>query len=1142
MDTLRQLIEKEDEHLASAEAGDARPRLELEVGANGLADEPWVTFVNRDYFGLALSGGGVRSATFNLGLLQALSKLKLLEHVHYLSTVSGGGYIGGFLTAVQRKLAQDIEAAQQVEAAEQRADGARAGAPLKPDAALKVALGANALKENDCRESAPIRHLREFSRFLMPRVGFMQGETWDGIIAVLGGALPSMIACASLLVGICWLWSFLSQRLHVCSPYLGALMIALAMMALHVFTEAMARSRGKIGKGGEGIGHFIWLALFSSLVAAASWLVLFNPSAALRCGVGMWRGDWREHLGEFHTLCSADAELGSSAAMSSAFQAAVCPSVALGLAAFALLAVRGLASRVLPVDGLVGISTGLDRATARCIIPALVWLLLATVWWLAGPAELPLPKVAGGLAVSGSVFGLLFSWLKQPVQETNASSLLRKVIRLLKPMLPQVAANVTVLLLLVLAAMLVRKAGDWGGGWLLPTTVCAVLLGVLLLFDPARVGLHDFYRSRIARCYLGAARATTGAISRATTEQPDDDFAFAEARHSRPLHLVCCAANHLGGDTLSTLYRGARSAVVSPLGASVGGLSGELPTLRMSSALTASAAAFNSQMGSISMGLGPAVTFLMCVLNLRLGLWVAHPRKPDRWRRFLPGWYFFLEVFGLTRADANAGRLHLSDGGHFENLALYELVRRHCRYVIVSDSGADPDVKFDDIANATRRIREDFGVEIELDLAPLNLGPDGRSRQHAVIGTIHYDGLAGNDKGMILYFKPTLTGDEPTDITQYHGRNVDFPHESTGDQFYDEAQWESYRRLGEHSAQSVLGFLNKRRNKDASFVENAFLAAGQRWHCAPEDLNEVFLQLTERCAALETDIRLNAPASFRAEFFPEVAEVLGQKPPAESQDPDEVGKVLQFLLLICQVMEDAWVGAQLDRYWSHPLNEGWMNYFQRWASTPSFRLWWPILRPTYSDGFREFVKERFDLRLSGDGRDGPREQAHLTLSKLEPSKLGGFAVRQWQARYGDPELGGKQVLQYELSLGAASFKPIQVGFLVHELTRDDQVAVWNASALFVPHALMGAGIVARFLDAVIRHFSQLGCHELRVVIDAVEGRPEAGTKEQRREQGNRQAMTQAVNFYKSRYFVYRKGKDGASPAELTHILKNGAQP
>src|SRR5690606_21531000 len=122
------------------------------------------------------------------------------------------------------------------------------------------------------------------------------------------------------------------------------------------------------------------------------------------------------------------------------------------------------------------------------------------------------------------------------------------------------------------------------------------------------------------------------------------------------------------------LYRGGRSVAISPLGVSLGRHASSAPidSLPLSSALTASAAAFNSQMGSVSIRLGPAVSFVMSSLGLRLGLWLDHPGGGPRWAP--PGWRLFTEMGGRSRAqvgdvDAGEGSLHLSDGGHFENLA-----------------------------------------------------------------------------------------------------------------------------------------------------------------------------------------------------------------------------------------------------------------------------------------------------------------------------------------------------------------------------------------------------------------------------------------------------------------------------------------
>src|SRR5207253_6009629 len=136
------------------------------------------------------------------------------------------------------------------------------------------------------------------------------------------------------------------------------------------------------------------------------------------------------------------------------------------------------------------------------------------------------------------------------------------------------------------------------------------------------------------------------------------------------------------------------------------------------------------------------------------------------------------------------------------------------------------------------------------NVSPLSpTGAGNRSAQHAVIGTIHYNGYAGSDKGAILYFKPTLTGDEPPDVVEYQTRNRAFPHESTGDQFYDEAQWESYRRLGEHAGRVVLDFFNQSDVKKVNLTDRLFRDARSLWHPAPPHQHEDFLNLTDRCAS-----------------------------------------------------------------------------------------------------------------------------------------------------------------------------------------------------------------------------------------------------------------------------------------------------
>jgi len=214
----------------------------------------------------------------------------------------------------------------------------------------------------------------------------------------------------------------------------------------------------------------------------------------------------------------------------------------------------------------------------------------------------------------------------------------------------------------------------------------------------------------------------------------------------------------------------------------------------------------------------PSLAILMTFFNVRLGFWAGNPRNNDTW--FLPGPTVGLnqlisELLGLT--NDNAKYVYLSDGGHFENLGVYELVKRRCKFIIACDAGADPNYAFDDLGNAIRKCREDIGVEIELDTSPLvpigSGASDGKNNsdakklcsQHFVVGTIHYD-MADPDgtNGIFIYIKASLTGDEPSDVLNYQTGNPTFPHQSTTDQWFTESQFESYRRLGQHIVDTLF--------------------------------------------------------------------------------------------------------------------------------------------------------------------------------------------------------------------------------------------------------------------------------------------------------------------------------------------------
>jgi hypothetical protein len=118
------------------------------------------------------------------------------------------------------------------------------------------------------------------------------------------------------------------------------------------------------------------------------------------------------------------------------------------------------------------------------------------------------------------------------------------------------------------------------------------------------------------------------------------------------------------------------------------------------------------------------------------------------------------------------------------------------------DAEQDPSMSCASLAKLIRYARIDLGIEINIDLNPLNLDDTtGFTHRHWTVGTIEY---GNKERGYLLYVKSSMTGDEAPYVKDYRKRNPSFPQESTADQFFDEAQFESYRALGYHAMNGAL--------------------------------------------------------------------------------------------------------------------------------------------------------------------------------------------------------------------------------------------------------------------------------------------------------------------------------------------------
>ncbi|HEX3771978.1 MAG TPA: hypothetical protein VHV30_13975 [Polyangiaceae bacterium] len=391
----------------------------------------------------------------------------------------------------------------------------------------------------------------------------------------------------------------------------------------------------------------------------------------------------------------------------------------------------------------------------------------------------------------------------------------------------------------------------------------------------------------------------------------------------------------------------------------------------------------------------------------------------------------------------------------------------------MSDATEDPKESFASLGNAIRRVREDFGVEIELDVAPLRAGASGWAAQHAVAGTIHYDGLDGIAKGQIIYFRPTFTGDEPADLMEHRARHPAFPNDSTGDQFYDEPQWESYRRLGQHCATEVMAL---RTVGGENFVEEMFYLAAERWQYVDPTTREKLVALSDRRAALAKA----GPGLFDA--FPEATLAIAPDRPTD----------IEPLMGVVQLMEDVWRVAHLETEWSQPINAPWINFFERAANTPSFRRWWPLLRSLFDTRFATFITDRYQLEF---GTEHEMEKAHVVIEPVTVRELGATApalarrLRTIGAK--DDGLALRLRLHFEDN-GGIKTKPVVVAALLYQETGDDgemrRVVTWRPDD-YVIHAVVQRGHLSRHcIEALTAHFREDGVDELR--IDLEPRRPE----------------------------------------------------
>lgn len=804
---------------------------------------------------LCFSGGGIRSATFGLGVLQGLAahsrsagaageRAKLLGEVDYLSTVSGGGYLGGWFSSWAARHSKGTEG---------------------------VIRELGAVPETDWEpEPAPLRYLRKFTNYLNPQLGAFSADTWTLVATMVRNIVLNWLVLLPLLAAVLMLprllWAAIASYPRISNDYIllaaaGLAAVGVAYMVVDLPSAGNARFSQR---------RFLLFGLLPMLLSAVGFSLCWA-----------WQGDLAvaPNPAGFVVYGVAIMAVGVSAGIPVAcYQRGAFPAVWVAKGAgFALItgAIGGSLSygvtraftnpttgdlyddriytwlSVPAILGVFAVSQALLVAMTSPITDeedrewwsrAAAWMFICIVCCLGfNGVVLLLPDVANhlpsvkwqsvgaaaaGFLASGLGFSPATSGTKEEKEHAESSSSLPSfplelVAKLILP--------VFLLLLLLLVASFDSAVSRQFTAWFFarsapaaqdaPSPEIEFLLLILLaipslllsrIIDANKFSLHAMYRSRLIRTFLGASNEQRKP-NPFTGFDPADNIPMSHLP-ARPLHVVNATLNLVRGENLAWQQRKAESFTLTRYhagGCRVGYQRSPdyFGGITLGGAITVSGAAANPNMGYAS---SPVLSIVMMLFNARLGAWSANPGEAGRgrWWKTSPTYSilpFIDEAFGLT-SDKHKW-INLSDGGHFENLGLYEMVLRRCRTILVVDGSADPAFHFDDLGNAIRKVRVDMGINIELPGLSIAREMTADSR-HCAIGTIGYRAVDGPpaEDGVLIYVKTSLTGNEPRDVTNYAQQNPAFPHQPTSDQWFDESQFESYRRLGLHIVDEILQF------------------------------------------------------------------------------------------------------------------------------------------------------------------------------------------------------------------------------------------------------------------------------------------------------------------------------------------------
>lgn len=815
-----------------------------------------------DLIGLALSGGGIRSAATNIGVLQGLAQRDVLPRVDYLSAVSGGGYIAGCLSSLLTGRCGGAKFStrwQQFPFREDKTEKEKKEEEEKDDRKNNYKLG-----------RAQMHHLRTRASYLAPRAHHLSANVMRLLGAISSATFASLfwfalcltIITSSYLALVTWVAPEMaverlggqdsSLTINVNSGELQAIPGQEALSFREVesgFSKPLPGEKGRVGQiVASAMEPFEQLTLKLSVVVALFGVllgVIAGQSAMAHQKKVPEEFDKKFYLYPLLLFSLLLLVLLAGERLVGLLSEENCLETLKlnkgAVLAFPPLVVAGalLANLTLLWCG----TKTIDRRSAR---HKLLGLLFAFLLFSLVLALLPPLMVIGTQLYHTLLLALLGAVLRQALTGSKNENPATAGHFALAPKYKKWLLGLGTWLFLLLAVIYVGNLitlclpGElWTGSYNSENLKRIVVIGgiaaaLLLLFhlcvDANQTAAHYFYRDRLAETFLKTGTKLGPGDGDNQNKHPwwRDNSAMELAQLQRrnngrlngdigPYLLLNATLNLTAARDLHAFNRKSEIFTFSRdfIGSERLGYfkTGEYECdggpLKLARAMAISGAAVTSVMG---MNTSFTNSFLCTVFGVRLGYWLPNPQLSavqGMARKFASCKRMYKEFLGHTTAED--AEIYLSDGGHSgDNLAILPLLRRRVRGVIVSDSECDPEHAFNSFNSSLRTAYVDEGIKIDISLKGLREKDDKkRTLDKFALGRIIYPNDDKKSSNWLILYKNTINGQEHCTICNYKQKHSTFPHESTADQFFSEEQFESYRALGRFAFTDALSSWGK---------------------------------------------------------------------------------------------------------------------------------------------------------------------------------------------------------------------------------------------------------------------------------------------------------------------------------------------